>query len=67
MANVGKGNKDTLYIANPEMLRFKVQGVGGSGGERIGQNTEEFVQQKPVMGLMPLFHWEPGTYTWQLH
>lgn len=30
-------------IANPQILAFKVQNVGGSGRQKIGQNTEKFV------------------------
>lgn len=35
------------------MLGFKVWNIGGSRAEEIGQNTEEFVQQKKkvVIGL----------------
>lgn len=36
---MGKRNKDTFHIANPQVLGFKVQDVDESGREEIGQNT----------------------------
>lgn len=42
---MSKGNKDAFHIANPQMLGFKVWGVGESGGQEIDQRTEKCVQQ----------------------
>lgn len=42
MVNLSKRNKHAFYIANPQVLGFKVD-VDESGREKIGQKYKEFV------------------------